>query len=784
MDIALRIYRGVRTGVALLALIATVAQTSGAAAEPVLDRALSGLRVVNRKACALVKIDFNFKIRYSSHFPIAYGDEVRIVVQPIDRSQAASLALLRREALRAPDAPAIGIKAIEFDTNAPGGPVLRVQFNEPVAFQVAPGSDFESLVIAVAGKTPSVACKPEFPATNVTGWTTSRVEPSRSVAPAVKSAPVVVRPLPGGTATEVQTRQAGAWMDEARAAMKKGDHSGAIRLLNNILALPSTEYTADAQELLGVAHQKNGQLADARAQFEAYLKRTPDGEGADRVRQRLAGIVTAEGGSSEKRRLSRDQTGRETDPGRPAISGSTWSMSGSLSEFYFRDDSYRTVRDPSLPPDINADKDAHRVHQNMLLSSFDLIAAWSNSSTKSKFRFSGTEEHSLNAIDPNNRDLLAVAALNLETTLKDLNLMTRIGRQTRNAGGVVGRFDGALASWQTSPFVRLNAVAGSPVERRKDAPFKDQRYFYGASVDFISTASGLETSLFALEQRDRNLLDRQAVGAEVRYVQPNKFVFANVDYDIHFATLNAAVLSGSWTLADKSTFYGALDYRKAPYLSAWTALQGQPFATLYDMLKAKTKAEIDQLALDRTATYKSATFGYSRPLTERVQLSLDATVANISGTIASDGVDASLAPGTDYYASAQLIGTNMFTTGDMYIGGVRYANRPDSNLYVLDLSSKYPWSSNLSVSPRVRLGYQTGVGTDLKEYSVLPSMLFNYAWTRDVSLELEAGTKWTVRDLAGVRETAHDLFFTVGVRYDFNADGRSNCAVPSPVCRK
>ena len=106
----------------------------------------------------------------------------------------------------------------------------------------------------------------------------------------------------------------------------------------------------------------------------------------------------------------------------------------------------------------------------------------------------------------------------------------------------------------------------------------------------------------------------------MRYLDPTRSAFATIDYDVHFNQLNAAIFSGTWTMPDKSTFNAAIDYRRSPYLSAWTALQGQPFLTLYDMLKLRTKEEIDQLAIDRTATYKSATLGFSRPLTPHLQV--------------------------------------------------------------------------------------------------------------------------------------------------------------------
>jgi hypothetical protein len=469
---------------------------------------------------------------------------------------------------------------------------------------------------------------------------------------------------------------------------------------------------------------------------------------------------------------------------------------GSLSAFYIRDDSFRTLRDPSLPPVPNEDPDAHRVHQNTLLTSLDLTGTWSDGQAKSKIRFSGSEEHSFEQ-DTVHRDIVGVSTLYLETTLMDWGVLGRVGRQTRNTGGVLGRFDGALLSWQSTPEFRFNVVGGSPALSRRDGIFKDQKYFYGASVDIGPFLGGIETTLFAIEQRDRSLLDRRSVGAEFRYFNVDKSLLGTVDYDVHFNRLNAAIFSGSWTLFDKSTVYGAADYRKTPYLSAWTALQGQPFLTLYDMMKFYTKDQIDQLAIDRTATYRSAMVGFSHPLNDKLQVSADATVVDVSGmpgspaTAVSPAVDAVLPIGREYFYSAQLIGTGIFNPGDMYIAGFRFADLAQSKLYVLDFSARYPLTPEFRISPRLRLGYREGDhGLDLKEYTILPSILLNYYWTKDINLELEVGTKWTDLHQFGAKETTTDLFVTAGIRYDFYADGkptnpadRSKCVMPWPMCQ-
>lgn len=771
-----------RVGVSAGVFAIAVHGATPAHAEPVLDRALYGLHLITTPSCVVVKVEFNFRVRYVSHFPLGKGDELRVTIRPIDPAQVSALALLRREALRAPNSARAAIKAIDFEADQPSGPVLRVQFYHPVAYQVAPGIDFASIIIAIPGKTPNPGCKPVFPSRIGTGWETTVSQEKRMPAAGAPARPIAIAPVvrpkerPSGQLTDEELRSVAASMDEARAAIKKNNYAQAIDLLNKVLSRPENAHSAEAQELLGVAYQKGGRPAEARGEYEDYLRRYPNGDGSERVRQRLAGILTATGESGERLRPTRAQ-----QAGAPGAHGgpTTWTVSGSVSQFYIRDDSFRTLRDPSLPPNFNEDKDAHRVHQNALLSSFDLIAAWNNDQFKSKFRFSGTEEHRFVAED---KEIVSVAALFFETTIKQLDVMTRLGRQTRNTGGVLGRFDGGVVSWQASPGMRFNVVAGSPVERRQDEPFKNDRYFYGVSADFGPIWGGLEASVFVLEQRDRSFLDRQAVGTELRYIDPTKSAFATIDYDIHFQQLNAAIFSGSWTLPDKSTIQAGADYRKSPYLSAWNALQGQPFLTLYDVLRLRTKEEVDQWAIDRTPTYESATVGYSRPLTDKLQLSLDATASKMSGTIASGGVDAMLPTGNEFYYSAQLMGLGLLADGDMYIVGLRFADREASNLYVLDLNARYPLTTELRVNPRLRVGYQVGDHTELRELTLLPSVLFNYYWTRDLSLELEVGTKWTWREQGGAKENETELFFTAGFRYDFYADDQKKCAFV-PTCR-
>jgi hypothetical protein len=732
-----------------------------ASAQPVTDQALADAQLAVQKGCAILKVNFNFRIRYASHFPLDHGDELRITVNPIDRAQAAALVTLRREAATVPDGKLHGIKAITFEAQHPTGPEVRILFDHPVAYQVAPHPDAQSIVVAVAGLKPSPTCSPVFPG----------VAPGAPIRPGTRP----------GAISESDLRAVAGWMDEGRAALRHNNPGGAIPIFTKILKYPENQYSAEAQELLGLAHQKSGHLREARAEYEDYLRRYPSGEQSERVRQRLAGIVTANDEVGAVLRTPSRPPDGAPPIGRFAPSNETvWTLVGSASAFYIRDDSFRAVRDPSVAPDPLADPDAHRVHQNEMLSNLDMTATWNNDQTKGKIRFSGSEEHRFDS----ERDLGGVAALSVDMLAKDWNLRTVAGRQTLNTDGVLGRFDGALFSWRPLSMLRVDLVGGSPVISRFDLPFKDEKFFYGAGLG-LGPYLGFETTLYAIEQRDRWLVDREAIGTDLRYYDANKFAFGNVDYDVHFQRLNAAIFSGSWILPDKSTIYGGADYRRTPFLSTWNVLIGRPFATLYDMLKAQMTSDqacindLVQCVRDQTPIFKSAMLGFSHPLTDKLQVSADATVVNLTQPITPIGMDPSLATlpaGNEYFYSAQLIGNNIVKDGDMYIAALRYSQTATSNLYVLDLNTRFPLTPDWRLSPRLRLGYTVGTGVDLKQYTILPSFLVDYYWTKDLSLEFEVGAQWTSSVQSGIKSKDTELLATIGLRYDFYSDTTTKAA--------
>jgi hypothetical protein len=782
---------------------------------------LSGYQVATGGSCTVFKINFNFRIRYVSHFPASYGNELRIMLRPIDPRRFQSDGGTLREALRPPQDRATGIKAIQYEEHIADGPTLTFVFDRPVNFDAAGGDDFQSLIVSLSQPKKGKACKPVFPGnasspgntpgswgeTVVTrrqpprestvaknGWSAEAIPdvpptpdtpPTKVTGPAAVIGPTEVSAAtvssgPNASGAEQQT---GILIAEARAALQKSNFQAAIAQLKKAVQQPENRRMPEARELLGVAYQKDRQVAAAKSVYEDYLRRYPDGEGSESVRQRLLAIETAGAPTTVGLRTANTIGPTSIDgappPAGPQSGRSYATVSGSLSSFYIRDDSFSVNRDATQALNLNATKDDHTVHQNSLMSSVDLSAAWGDPDVKNRFRFSGVEQNSFGGPG---RDGFGVGALYLDTSVKDWDSTFRIGRQTRNQGGILGRFDGAVYTYQYDPLFGASIYGGSPVELRSDSPFKDDRYFYGASLNF-TPVKGFDASVYGIEQMDRGIIDRQAVGTELRYNDLTKSAFVTVDYDIHFEKLDAAIFTGTWTLPDKSIIRAGADYRMAPYLTTWNALQGQPFTTLYDLLKIYNQSQIQQMALDRTAAYQSSNVGYTRQLTDKIQLNLDFTQAHIDGTITSYNVTGIPDAGDEFYYAAQLVGSSLFTDGDLYTVSFRYSDLKESNNFAVDLSTRYPLIEDLRIAPRVVGVYNEGKTSNWNEYTVIPSILIDYFWRKDLNLEIEIGERLTWRTAGTTRTNENELLITAGFRYDFYAD-LHKCLTPSVFCRE
>jgi hypothetical protein len=556
--------------------------------------------------------------------------------------------------------------------------------------------------------------------------------------------------------------EAEAFLKTLRDALAAGDNQGAIRTAELLLGQPESAATPEAQELLGLARERNGQLAHAKAEYETFLVRYPDHANAPRVRQRLAALLGEEAPEEVK---------PVTADGRPVtlVSSSFKSeLSGSLSMLYQRDESGFLFQDVPVVggPEVNPDPiEENRTNLNEILWGADINLSVGNDRLEGLFRFSGVFRDDFRA--GTQRDEGAISTLYLDVSDREWNTAARIGRQTRNTGGIFGRFDGGLLSFQPTDGLKLNLVAGFPVQSSRDLEVNSDRVFYGGSMDFSVIPDALDTTVYYVDQKYGDLVDRQAAGLEFRYFNAYASAYGVYDYDVHFQQTNLALLNGSLRFEDDSSVSMSVDYRRSPLLTSLNAVFGQAVENPNDLLGTYVEDEIYQLAQDRSAHSRSVSVSYSRPLMEKLQLNVDVIGTNVSGTKASGGVDAMPGTGTEYYYSAQLVASDVLTEGAILIAGVRYADLQLVEQTTVQLNARYPITRDFRLNTKLRIDQRDRKDGLSEEISARGSFALSYNLNRSTYFDIEIGGQYSDNNNPLVTTQERGVFGTLGIRQDF-----------------
>lgn len=154
-----------RTSVAAAVLAACLIAPDALAASAVRDQILSRALYFKTSACHVLKIEFNLPTRYVSHYPYDSGNELRIELDTLSSSPGDAAFEGRRESLHPPNESDEVLASITYEGNTVPRPVLTLAFRQVVAFKVAQGEDFRSVIVAIARPHGSGVCEPVFPAT-------------------------------------------------------------------------------------------------------------------------------------------------------------------------------------------------------------------------------------------------------------------------------------------------------------------------------------------------------------------------------------------------------------------------------------------------------------------------------------------------------------------------------------------------------------------------------------------------------------------------------------------
>lgn len=682
------------SGLAVLLLLAMVSL-----AQPSRNTILNDLNVVDNIDHSIIHIGFTFPVHYVRHYPINRGDEVHIQLELIPVNPSDLEELTKRESILPEENNSAKLVDVVYEGSDIGGRYLTIYFENPVTFEVGQGNDYRSLkVIVYPGETPAE---------------------------------------PESTSSDL--------LSDADLAMENKDYNKAIRLYTKLARDEDAAISEEAQRKLGLAREKNGQIAHAKAEYRRYLALYPEGAGTEEVRNNLDMIIS---GSS----VSRSTTRKVSDSDTPDKK-SFWrkDIHGSFSQFYYRNERY-------------TDADDKLVTRSLLNSGLDLNLRLRSSAMDIQTLFVGNhEEDFLDGDDSRTR----VRSAYVDVRHKASRNAVRIGRQTHSGGGVLGRFDGGLFGYQFLEKARLNLVAGFPVSFSATG-FDTDKHFLGASLDLGTLADRWDFSTFFIQQETKGITDRQAIGGEVRYFHPKGSFFSLADYDIFYEELNTFLVIGNYTLPSGITLSFSGDYRHTPSLTTSNALIGQIGTSLDQLINDLGEDSVQQLARDRTAVFRTATVGITQPINEKLQFGADITWFTLDGTNASGGVEETEGTGDEFYYSLQLLGNSLIKQGDLAILRLRYGDTDNFDIYSFDITTRYPVSPVWRINPRLAVDFRQNQDSSSDQLKIRPSLRTDYRWNKNLQFELEGGVEWSSSRTPGLEDDdSLGLFMIVGFRYRF-----------------
>jgi tetratricopeptide (TPR) repeat protein len=517
-------------------------------------------------------------------------------------------------------------------------------------------------------------------------------------------------PLPDDQRTQI--------LRDARTALEKQQYPEAIDLLGRLLRQPEYPERADAEELMGLVRERAGQLAQAKAEYQAYLQRYPDGPGAARVRGRLKTLAaaslaprtTGEFGASMDNRLTMVGSGAVTyqyAKSETVSAGTTTSTTAANAALVYGD---LLLRDRGERYDFTARVDTGYT-KNLVTT------------------FGGSQDRT--------------TAAYVELTDRTMGLTGRVGRQSLASLGVIGLFDGLYVGYQVNSKFSVSAAAGLPAYTAYSS-FSTQEKFGTVTAEYGPFREAWVFDAYLFDQTTVGATDRRSVGFQTRYTVPGRTAVVLADYDIAFQQLNSVTLIGNLKVGQAWILGFDADYRRSPLLELSNALIGQSVPDLSALLRELTPSQIKQLALDRTSTSETFVISASRPLGERWQFMVDVAALELGGTPASPAIgatpaiDATPSTGLDKNVAVQVSGSSLLQASDLHIFGVRFDDSPTSRSTTVSWDARFALPGAWRVGPRFSVEQLNDQLLGGKQWLYLPEMRGDWTSRRAV-FEIIAG---------------------------------------------
>ena len=505
---------------------------------------------------------------------------------------------------------------------------------------------------------------------------------------------------------------------KARNALVANNISAAIGLYQDIYKHSDSDLIRQqALEYLGVCYERLKDFQHARQTYQLYLNNYPEAEGAARVAQRLQGIELMFATPKQELRALSKKSNNEPMRWYGVISNSY--------QYY------------------GSDQGEHDwlTLQSAWLTDLNLNGRYRSEQVDLKLQLSTGFEHDFNQdIEEPYRLSSGYADLFYKPSTTDL----RVGRQSTHGEGVLSKYDGIHLNQGLGSVFAVNGLWGYPVMSSRDVELNTDSQLYGGSIDIRPLKSPWRGNLFFNQQTRDEWIERQALGAELDYQQPQQSWMGYLDYDLKFNELNAVNLNANWFDQQDAHAYLTLDYRRSPTLSLSNALIGQTLTELGQLeALGLSETELQQVALDRSAISQSAMAGISRRFRPHWRWATDVSLWQLSGTADSLGVEGYDGTDLETNVSGQLLGNDLLRQRDLLWMTLRYADLTSSELYSVAMEYRFFLDRQWQLRPKVQLYWRDFTQLNGSELSVRPSFKLEYKPARKWNIELNLSGEWT-----------------------------------------
>ncbi|MDH4274922.1 MAG: tetratricopeptide repeat protein, partial [Gammaproteobacteria bacterium] len=486
---------------------------------------LKAVQVEEQGDITVFRAEFVTPLEYVKHFPSSRGKILQIQLHSIDANFPED-GLKRRETLQ-PQSTSGLITEVIYEGNVKGGPFLVLRFENIVAFKIKEG---RGSVIEV------------------------RLE--REVVQTANA-------IPGILPSNADDQALAQLLEQGRRDLLEGRYNEAIFRFTQITQQAGNPHVRDAKEYIGVARERLGQYALAKDEYESYIKAYPDDDRTRTVQQRLMSVKARDTQVTELRQV-RDAARSEKDATQNDVFGriSTMYLGG-----------------------VAVNRGESNFSLNSLNTYVDVTGRTRTAAYESRLLFSGNLDYNMHDVDYVTGDIREEAKYRIRSVQYEyrgkLNKTdVSVGRQSTNRGGVLGRYDGAFVAYKINPKMQASIVAGLPLDYLESLKLNTDNPMIGGALEFPDILPNFSGSAFVVRQEiggffDTNsIMDRQAIGADLRYFSNKVTAFSFADYDLSYKALNNVTAHVGGQLNPVSNVSFHVDIRRSPYLLTNNAING------------------------------------------------------------------------------------------------------------------------------------------------------------------------------------------------------------------